>query len=39
LKFQLFSGGTGRFFYRLHATPAFFIIIIFLLVTGHMAVD
>jgi hypothetical protein len=39
LKFQLFSGRTGRFVYRLHTTPAFFIIIIFLLVTGHMVVD
>jgi hypothetical protein len=39
LKFQLSPKGTGRFVYRLHTTPAFIMIIVFLLVVGHQFVD
>jgi hypothetical protein len=39
LKFQLSPKGTGRFVYRLHTTPAFIMIIVFLLVVGHQLVD
>jgi hypothetical protein len=39
LKFKVSPKGMRKFIYRLHTTPATFLIIIFLLVVGHQIVD
>ena len=39
LKFKVFPKGTGKIVYRLHTNPAFIMIIVLLLVTGHQLVD
>jgi len=39
LKFKVSPKGIRKFIYRLHTTPAFFLIMILLLVVGHQIVD